>query len=278
MILLSDTVSAGFPVRLVSFLSGRPYVLKIGGDYVWEQAFQRWGVKDLLDGFLKKEYGFKIEFLRSLQSWVVRGAKKVLAPSQYLATVAKEWGVPSDKISVIYNSVTPPKVLVSKLEARVKLGISPDQIVLFSFGRNVPWKGLEMLKEIMPEILKHFPKVKLVASEVSREKRDLWFAACDLFLLNTGYEGFSHQILEAMSSGLPIITTNAGGNSEIVENGVNALVAEYNNRRAWVDAIIRLLKDITLQQKLGQGAKNTAQKFLDIDVAGETLKILAKIK
>jgi glycosyltransferase involved in cell wall biosynthesis len=253
-----------------------PYILKIGGDYVWEQSFQRWGVQDLLDEFLKKKYNWKIELMRRIQSRVACGAKLVLAPSNYLAQVAISWGVRREKVSVIYNNIDSIKVL-TRAEARKALGISENKKILFSFGRDVPWKGFEMLREIMPEVLKKHPEAELVTGEVSRERRDLWLAATDVFLLNTGYEGFSHQILEAMSLGLPIITTNAGGNKEIVENEKNALVLEYNNKKAWIMAINRILSDKDLQKKLSDGAKVTAQKFLQKDMVGETIKVLQEV-
>ncbi len=277
LILVSDPISAGLPAHLASFLSGKPYVLKIGGDYVWEQGVQRWGVKELLDDFLKKRYGFKIELMRMLQAHVAKHARAVLAPSKYLAEVAKKWGVRPEKIFVIYNNIKPPEIKFSKSEARGKLGVGTDEIILFSFGRDVPWKGFKMLREIMPEIKKEFPKARLVAGEVSREERDLWLSASDVFLQNTGYEGFPHQLLEAMVSCLPIITTSAGGIPEIVEHEKNAILVPYNDRGAWIRAISRLVVDSELQRRLGDSARARAQDFLSRDVAGETLEILDKV-
>ena len=277
VILVSDPISAGLPAHLAAFLRRKPYVLKIGGDYAWEQSLQRWGVSDLLDEFLKKRYGFKVELIRKLQAHVAKGAARVLAPSQYLKGVAEKWDVRPEKISVIYNKIEAPKVSVSKEEARRKLGAKEDEIILFSFGRDVPWKGFEMLREIMPGIKKEFPKARLVVGEVSREERDLWLAAADIFLQNTGYEGFPHQLLEAMSAGLPIVTTPVGGNEEVVENDKSAVLAPYNNKSAWIEAISKLLSDGALRHKLSAGAKLRAQYFMEKDVIGETLKVFKEV-
>ena len=103
----------------------------------------------LLDEFLKKRYGFKVELIRKLQAHVAKGAARVLAPSQYLKGVAEKWDVRPEKISVIYNKIEAPKVSVSKEEARRKLGAKEDEIILFSFGRDVPWKGFEMLRKLV---------------------------------------------------------------------------------------------------------------------------------
>ena len=276
VILVTDPISSGFPAHLASFFARTPYVLKIGGDYVWEQGVQRWGVRELLDEFLDKKYGFKIELMRKLQAHVVRSAAKVIAPSNYLASVAKKWGVKPEKICVIYNKITPP-VLLSRNEALVKLGVKADEIILFSFGRDVPWKGFQMLREIILEIKREFPAARLVAGEVSREERDLWLAAADIFLQNTGYEGFPHQLLEAMSVGLPIIAAPSGGVPEILENEKNALLVPYNDKSAWTGAIGRVLRDETFRRKLSENTKFRAQEFLNKDMLGETLQVFERI-
>ena len=260
VILTTDTISAGLPVHFVCLFSKKPYVLKIGGDYVWEQGVQRWGVRELLDDFLKKKYGWKIQLMCSLQSHVAKRASRVITPSNYLAGMAEQWGVRKEKISVIYNTIHISKITFAK----------SDKPLLFSFGRDVPWKGFSVLREIAKE----FPGAEFAVGEVSREKRDELFAKSRVFLLNTGYEGFSHQLLEAMAYGLPTITTLAGGNREIVENEKNALVVPYNDKEAWIKAISRLLGDANLQKRLSEGAKATAQKFLNKDMIGETIEVL----
>ena len=215
----------------------------------------------MLDEFLDKKYGFAVEFLKKIERYVARNSSAVIVPSNYLAQVLGKWGVSFWKISVIYNTVSVP----ASPRNRAK------ENILFSAGRDVPWKGFEMLRKL------DIPGAKIITGSFSKEKYEKFLSSCAIFLLNTGYEGFSHQILEAMSLGLPIITTNAGGNKEIVENEKNALVVEYNNKEAWREAIIMLLKNPKLQETISKGAKETAKKFLDIDMIDKTIKILEDI-
>ena len=59
IIFAQDTVSAGLPAALAAKLLKKKFVLKIVGDYAWEQARLRFGVQDALDDFLKKDYNWR---------------------------------------------------------------------------------------------------------------------------------------------------------------------------------------------------------------------------
>ena len=66
--------------------------------------------------------------------------------------------------------------------------------------------------------------------------------AGDIFILNTGYEGFSHFLLEAMAMEIPIITTRVGGNAELIESGKDGVLVEYNDKEELKKKIIELVE------------------------------------
>ena len=103
------------------------------------------------------------------------------------------------------------------------------------------------------------------------------YQKADIFLLNTGYEGFSHQILEIMAAGIPIITTDAGGNKEIIRDGENALIASYNEKREWRSAIERLLKDTDLQKKIEMGGMETASHYTKEEMVKRTVRLFGSL-
>src|SRR4030042_81518 len=105
----------------------------------------------LIDDFQKSPTGGRIGRLRRLQTWTCRQAKAIIVPSQYLAGVVMGWGVPQEKLRVVYNGVELPVVQASKEEARKHMGISGNLIV--SWGRLVPWKGFRMLIQLLPPLL-----------------------------------------------------------------------------------------------------------------------------
>lgn len=278
-----DTVSAGLPARITALLLRRTFFLRVAGDYAWEQGVERFGVKDLLDDFLEKEYGKEVARLRKIQNFVARGAQKIIVPSVYLKTVVERWNVgDSTRICVIPNSVKFSPSF-SKDEARAKLGL--EGFVFLSAGRMVPWKGFEMLIRCMSKIQDGKTRLVLAGDGPDRERleglrsslglKDIvlmpgalqkslletYMAASDVFLLNTGYEGFSHQLLAAMIMGLPVVTTLEGGNKEIIANEENALVAGYNNEEEWIAALERIREHANLRLRLKDGGQRYQNIF-----------------
>ena len=63
--------------------------------------------------------------------------------------------------------------------------------------------------------------------------------ACDVFVLNTRYEGLSHTLLECMDAGIPVVATAVGGNMELVEDGVNGFLVPVDDREEIVAAVSR---------------------------------------
>ena len=80
----------------------------------------------------------------------------------------------------------------------------------------------------------------------------------DVFVLSSVAEGISNAVLEAMASGLPIVTTRAGGMHEAVTDGVEGLVVPVRDIEALAAAIARVATDEPLRQKLGEAARRRA--------------------
>ena len=298
IIFAQDPVSVGMPAACAAFLLRKPYVVKIVGDYAWEQGVQRFGVDNLLDEFLAQQYGLRVSFLRALQYFSVQRARRIIVPSNYLKSVVVQWGVRPEKISVIYNDIHVPLPQGSKDDTRKRLGIPQDAFLFFSAGRLVPWKGFEMLIGVMRDIAKQYPKFlfyiagdgpqykylinRIYASglennifllgALSHSALLTYIRSCDIFLFNTGYEGFSHQLLEAFSAETPVITTIAGGNREIVRDDENSIFAEYNNHTAWESAIKTMIHDPALRARLSRQAQKDANRFLGNHMVEELVK------
>ena len=277
-----DPVSAGYPALLASKVLKKPFLVKITGDYSWERAMGRKFTGKLIDEFQKlPSYPKPIRKMRNIQIHVAKSADGVIAPSEYLKRLIVGWGVKEKRVRVIYNSIEPiPEI--PKDEARRDLGIADNEFLILSVGRNVPWKGFEVLKEVANKLV--IPaqagiqfNIKLVIlNNTNRETTNKYFRAADLFVLNTGYEGFSHTILEAMSAGLPVITTNIGGNPEVIQNGVNGILVEYNNKEQIKEAILKLFNDSELRKQVARNAKQILNKYSLDRMISQTEEALAR--
>jgi len=278
LIYAQNVTSAGLPALLAAKLLKKKLVLKIVGDAAWEQN----------KGYLKP-----------VQRAVARFADKIIVPSVYLKKRVTGWGVAQDKIEVVYNAPEPVFILdISKDEAKNKLGLSGN--IILSVGRLAPWKGFSQLINIMPELLKENPAFRLVIvgdgqdrenleSEIKKLKLEgnvsltgsvlhsqmpLYFKAADVFVLNSGYEGLSHVILEAMQQGVPVIASSEGGNPELIENNVNGFLVEYKNQEQLKSAVLRLWQDKNLQEKFSRNSLEKIKSFNWDNLVEKTINIL----
>lgn len=293
-----NAVSAGYPAFIAARMRKKKFFVRIAGDYAWEIAIGKHKTFLLIDDFQKAPKKGWIKRLSNMQTKICKNSDGVIVPSKYLAKLVHGWGVPNDKIHVVYNGIDFPPSKLTKEEARKQIGI-PGSIIV-SVGRLVPWKGFRMLVKMMPKLLNisQFFRLVIIGSgpdqkiletmiknlgldrkvflvgKKTKEEIAVFFAASDMLVLNTGYEGFSHQILEAMSAGVPVITTNVGGNRDIIAQGHNGFMVKYNDEFNLTEAIKTLWREKELREKMIEEAKSTVKLF-DVDTMyRETIEIL----
>ena len=256
VIYAQNVTSAGLPALLAAKLLKKKFVLKVVGDAAWEQ---------------RKNY------LKGIQSYVAKGADQIIVPSQYVKKMVASWGALENKIHVVYNAVeNGSRLAISKEDAKEKIGIKGD--IILSVGRPVPWKGFDDLRAIMPDLLKENPNFRLVIvgedKMVPHDQMPYYFKAADIFVLNSGYEGLSHVILEAMQLGVPVVASNMGGNPELIENGVNGFLVEYKNQNQIKEAILKIWRDRELQNKFIQNSREKLKDFTWENLVEKTVQVL----
>ena len=275
----------GIPAMWAARIAHKPIVLKVVGDYAWEQATQRCGIMESIDQFQSKHYTGWPKRWQKAQRRVAQSAQWIITPSEYLRKLVSGWGVSEDKIRVVPNAVVISKNVCRKEEARTECGMGGTMLV--SIGRLVPWKGFSLLIEVVAELRAELPDIQLVIigdgperkmldfkikslnlekhvrliGAVPKEVVQRYLCAADLFVLNTGYEGFSHQIIEATAAGVPVLTTKNGGNPEIINHGQNGWLVEYNNAPELQAAIRKLCIDVNTRIFLSKAGQETAAQF-----------------
>jgi glycosyltransferase involved in cell wall biosynthesis len=168
---------------------------------------------------------------------------------------------------------------------------------LLSIGRLVPWKGFDALIETVKDLPEEIElliigdgpkknrlekKVKKAGLEnrvrligrVKHSEIGKYFKQAQVFILNTAYEGLSHVILEAMACGAPVITTNIGGNPELIENGCNGILLEYDNKEQIKEAILQLWGNEDLRKKFIDNSYEKFKNFSLERMINNTIKVL----
>jgi glycosyltransferase involved in cell wall biosynthesis len=254
----------------------RPLVQKIVGDWAWERAANKGWVRDSFDEFQKRRHGVKVELLKVLRRFCARRADALIVPSRYLARAIADWGVAESKIIVVYNAVETP----SCSPCAIPLS-TPIKVV--TVGRLVPWKQMDGLIEALagcedaglvivgdgPERsrLEALGQARQLTERVyfagQRTKAETLalMAACDLFVLNSTYEGFPHVVLEAMSAGLPVVATAVGGTPELIHDGQNGILIPPDGNAALAKTLLQLVSSATERQRLAAAAKHTVEQF-----------------
>ncbi|PIP72972.1 MAG: hypothetical protein COW88_03550 [Candidatus Lloydbacteria bacterium CG22_combo_CG10-13_8_21_14_all_47_15] len=297
-----DPLGTGLPAFFAARLLGKKFLLKVVGDRAWEEFLNRGNDFISPEDFQGMHAGFSVYLRKRVQTFVAKHAKRVIVPSQYLKRLlVSGWGVPEERVLVIYNAFEPPMILLPRDKAREKVGISG--LVLVSVGRLVPWKGFRALVESMPDTIAEFPDAKLYIIGDGPEKTDIWSAiarlglkqhvfligkmphndmlaymsAADLFVLNTGYEGLSHAILEAMALSVPVVTTGVGGNPELISDGVHGRLVAYGDSEALVRAIGETLRDMEARGRFSAAAQKKALEFSKEKMLRELSSLFEKL-
>ena len=304
IIFAQDPLSVGLPSALVAFLTRKKFVLKIVGDYAWEQATQRFGYTGTLEQFQSSKSGHQMpafgRLMQILERWVARRALKVIVPSKYLGRIVALWGVPKKNIVVVYNGIAAEAVGLKQV-IRGLLRFKGKLVI--SIGRLVPWKGFEALIRVHPALRKKFPDLSLllVGSGPDQEKLEnlagnlkvadsviftgnveravvlRYMRAADVFVGNARYEGFSHILLEASAVGVPIITTKIGGNPELIEDNVNGYLIKPDDEKTLEHRIEKLLTSPETRARLAGNAKKRVEKFSIGTMVNETVHVLKNI-
>lgn len=180
------------------------------------------------------------------------------------------------KTSIIYNPVS---------ETVFHLQDKPKEDVIISVGKLDKQKNQKLLINAFADIAEDFPNWKMVIYGEGSERYALESLVerlkikdkislpgrCEkvieemnkakVFAFSSDFEGMSNAILEAVCVGLPVVTTNVSGATELVKEGEGGFVVPIHDRKALANRLKILLKDESLMQNMAQHNKATAKHF-----------------
>ncbi|MEX0569208.1 MAG: glycosyltransferase family 4 protein [Candidatus Njordarchaeota archaeon] len=270
----------GVPCGVMAYIFRKemPYIVSLRGSDV--------------PGF-NPRFSFQYTFLKPIIKKVWSEAKSVVANSQGLRELALKTN-PNQKIEVIYNGVDTQKFRPASQKNR-------DKIRILSVARLIERKGLNYLIEAIPSIIENQNNVEVLIVGEGNLHRELQrkcsglgiqkyvkflggvnnddlpsiYSNSDIFVLPSLNEGMSNTILEAMASGLPIITTDTGGSKELIDK--NGIIIPIMDSKAISDAIMTLISNERLRYEMGRKSRRKAEEMSWERVAKDYFNLYSKI-
>jgi glycosyltransferase involved in cell wall biosynthesis len=192
-----------------------------------------------------------------------------VATSQEAVADAIAFGIPAARVHLIPNGIDTnafcPPTATEKEQTKAMLGLGNGPLVLYC-GRLYEPKNPMGLLNAWDLIHLRFPEATLcfigdgplrqtmqerTENQILKNSVQLigqvsdvldWYKAADLFALPSHFEGLSNSLLEAMSCGLPVVSTQVSGSMDIFEKADIGEMVEVGDMQAFAEATIRLLK------------------------------------
>lgn len=227
-------------------------------------------------------------------------ADKIVAINSKIIDELREVGVPLEQIGAIPNGVE-----LNGLNVKDDYSLNDTVTVIFS-GRLHPQKGLTVLLVAFKQVLDRRPDIKWrlwllgdgeLRSQLESMAQQLgitqavtfwgqvdnvatYLEQADIFVLPSRAEGLSNALLEAMAWGLPCIVTCIDGNTDLVRHNENGLLINPGSESDLAEALIRLVDDERLRQRVGRLARRTIEDNYSLDMIArryiELYKVLLK--
>ena len=241
------------------------------------------------------------EWLLSYEAW------KIISCSQYMKNQIKNnFKVEEDKIKVIPNGVN-TKVFdfnFDWLSFRRRYALDDEKIVFF-IGRHVFEKGVHLIIDAVPQIISAYGKAKFViagrgpmtdelkdkvkrmgyeskvlfAGYMDDDDRNKLYKVSDVAVFPSLYEPFGIVSLEAMAAGCPVVVSDTGGLSELVQHGENGMKMINGLTQSLKDNVLALLFDEKLAKYVKENAEKTVEEKYTWDkIAKATVKMYMEVK
>lgn len=241
--------------------------------------------------FLSK---WRVKQFFMLRALILKATKaNIVAISNSVKDSAVDHGIPAQRIQVIYRGLVPEDFNPGRVpgeaidRARQELGLTGAYPILINVGRLWPQKGQKDIIQAIPDILKCFPKAKLIFAGNGKLKDELeslrdnmgltdsvkflglrtdipiLLSLSHIFVFASYYEGFGNAIAEAMAAGKPVVAFDIPVTREILEGGAGVLVKNRNPGDLAAE-VIRLAADHGRYRAIAERARQVSRDKFDI--------------
>ena len=226
----------------------------------------------------------------TLDRVILRLSNRIVAVSDRIKNDLIRWGIKESRIIVIENAVEgnyhKGLFVKKRREKKEQLNIPEDQFIIGYIGRLSKEKGIQYLIEATSILNEPGIPITVMIIGKGPQKDELrglvkdkgiehkfvfigfqsdiedWIPALDAFILPSLTEGTPMALLEAMSSGVPVIASRVGGVPKIIVNGKNGLLVQPRDPKGLAQAIKELFQDYPLRKRMGENAASLiAEKY-----------------
>ncbi|MBI5238208.1 MAG: glycosyltransferase family 4 protein [Deltaproteobacteria bacterium] len=238
--------------------------------------------------------------ITSKTSYSLLPHKVVTVSSHVRDYLVDEKGVSADKVAAIPTGVDLFRFDPEKTNGTLKkeLGLDESALLVGTIAILRKKKGHHLLLEAVPEVLKAVPDVVFVFAGDGPQNENIekyitrlgvgknlrllglrsdvpsLLKSIDLFVLPTLQEALGTSILEAAAMKKAVVAFRTGGVDEVVVDGITGVLVEPSDTKALAQAIIRLLKDSPLRQRMGQEGRRLVEKNYSNDAMVEAMRSL----
>ena len=242
-----------------------------------------------------------------IEWWATYEADKVIACSQSMKNeICGHFNLPWDKVDVIPNAIDATKYnsSVDRGSVRKRYGVGWGEKMILCVGRLVPQKGIEYFIRAIPSIASRYPEVKFIIvgegwsrdfleaeARSTRQRGKIRFTgfvsdkevidlmkSADVLIVPSVYEPFGIVALEGMATGVPVVASQVGGLSEVIEHDRTGLFVYPKSPESIAWGIHRILSDPDHARWLTENAKDKLQKAYSWEaVAMKTVEVYRKL-
>ena len=248
------------------------------------------------------------QYINGKEKLLAHEAWRIIVCSQYMREeIQRVFNSPADKIDVVYNGIRPEKKHhgnnFDRIEFRRRFANDREKIVYY-VGRMTYEKGISVLLNAAPKVieamgggvkfviigggntsrLKHQARSLGIWQQcyftgfMSDDDLDKFQTIADCAVFPSLYEPFGIVALESFAARVPVVVSNTGGLSEVVEHERTGIVTRANDPYSLTAGIVRILKDPERCQKLVEAAYNSiAERFNWKDLAKQTCAVYLQV-
>ncbi|MDR0493282.1 MAG: glycosyltransferase family 4 protein [Nitrososphaerota archaeon] len=274
----------GFPRKIRQRGTKKPFIHTIHGVLADEYEQAKLNGYQTFSGRVANNF---MLHLARLEKQMAQDADLIVTISGYsLEKIQHHYGIDTGKVRIVPNGVDIGRFKPANADAaKQQFGLGTEQCVLF-VGSLIPRKGLPFLVETAKRVIAKRADIKfliagdgplrrnlhetiksagltanfLFLGQVKDEVLPLLYNCADVFILPSVQEGQGIVLLEAQSSGKPVVAFDIGGVNEAVRNGETGLLVDRGDVDGFAEAVLKLIGDGVLRERMGLNGRRVVSE------------------